>query len=56
MPRTVPQPLLPNLPSLWPRLPERIRRQLAAQLVPALRRHLRGRSEGDVDAENPARR
>jgi len=54
MTRTTSQPPLPSLPSLWSKLPERIRRQLAAQLVPALRVQLRGRGEGDTDAENPA--
>jgi hypothetical protein len=53
MTRTRSQPPLPSLPPLWSRLPEQIRRQLAAQLVPALRLQLRGRGEGDADAEHP---
>ncbi len=46
------QPPLPSLPPLWPKLPERIRRQLATQLVPALRLQLRGRGEGDANVED----
>ena len=45
-----------SLPPLWPKLPERIRRQLATQLVPALRLQLHGRDGDDADAEYPARR
>ena len=56
MTRTTSPPPLSNLPPLWPKLPERIRRQLAMQLVPALRLQLRGRGEDDADAENPASR
>lgn len=56
MTRTTSQPPLTSLPSLWPELPEAIRRQLAAQLVPALRLKLRGRGDGDADAENPVHR
>ncbi len=56
MTRTTSPPPLSSLPSLWPKLPEQIRRQLAAQLAPALRLQLRGRGEDDADAENPTRR
>ncbi len=54
MTRTPSQPPLPSLPSLWSKLPERIRHQLAARLVPALPLQLRGRGEADTDAEKPA--
>ncbi len=54
MTRKTSRPPLSSLPSLWPKLPERIRRQLAAQLVPALRLQLHGHGEDDADAENPA--
>lgn len=55
MTRTTLRPPPSSLPPPWPKLPERIRRQLAAQLVPALRLQLRGRGEDDADAENSAR-
>lgn len=52
MTKTRSQPPLPSLLPLWPKLPERIRRQLATQLVPALRLQLRDRGKGDADAED----
>lgn len=56
MARAMSWPPSSSLPPLWPKLPERIRRQLATQLVPALRLQLHGRDEDDADAENPVRR
>lgn len=51
--RTMSQTPVSKMPSLWPKLPDQIRRQLAAQLAPALRLKLRSQGEGDANAENP---
>jgi hypothetical protein len=53
--RTMQQTPVSKMPSLWPKLPDQNRRQLAAQLAPALRRKLRSQGEGDANAENPVR-
>jgi hypothetical protein len=54
--RTTPRKLLPLMPPLWPKLPEQTRRQLAVQIVPALRLRLLCLSDGDADADNPVLR
>lgn len=51
MMKSISQAPVAKMPSLWPRLPEQIRQQLAAQLAPALCLKLRSRGESDADAE-----
>lgn len=51
MARTTVHPTPANLPMLWTKLPEQIRRQLAMHLVPALRARLRSRGEDNADAD-----
>lgn len=51
--RMMSQTPVAKMPSLWSRLPEQIRRQLAAQLAPALRLKLRSPGEGDANAQKP---